>query len=133
MNLTITRHVYDAMLTASRAMAPIEACGLLGGTNGVVQQFYELENTDAAAEHYNMAPEAQFAAVKDMRANGLRMLAIWHSHPVSPARMSEEDLRMAYTPNVVYVIVSLAAPQPPDIKGFTVQDGMPTPIDIAIV
>ena len=133
MKLTIPSDIYNIMLAASRAVAPLEACGLLGGVDDAVEQFYELENTDAAAEHYTMAPEAQFAAVKDMRAKGLRMLAIWHSHPVTPARMSEEDLRMAYTPNVVYVIVSLADPQSPDIKGFTVAGGTPTPVDIELV
>jgi len=133
MKLPIPRDVYDAMVTAARAVAPIEACGLLGGVDDAVEQFYELVNTDAAAEHYNMAPEEQFAVVKDMRSRGLRMLAIWHSHPVTPARMSEEDLRMAYTPNVVYVIVSLADPENPDIKGFTVADGVPTPVEIEIV
>ncbi len=133
MKLTMPGDVYDAMLAAARAVAPIEACGLLGGVNGAVEQFYELENTDAAAEHYNMSPEEQFAAVKDMRAKGLRLLAIWHSHPVTPARMSEEDLRMAYTPNVVYVILSLADPDSPDIKGFTVADGKPTSVEIEIV
>ena len=133
MKLTIPGDVYDMMVTAARAVAPIEACGLLGGVDDAVEQFYELENTDAAAEHYNMAPEEQFAAVKDMRSKGLRMLAIWHSHPVTPARMSEEDLRMAYTPNVVYVIVSLADPENPDIKGFTVTDGIPTPVETEIV
>jgi proteasome lid subunit RPN8/RPN11 len=120
------------MVAAARAAAPIEACGLLGGVDGAVKQFYELRNADAAAEHYNMAPEEQFAAVKDMRANGLSMLAIWHSHPETPARMSEEDLRLAYTPGVVYVIVSLADPAGPDIKGFTVKDGTPTAVTIEI-
>ena len=133
MRLTIPRHAYDAMLAASRAVAPIEACGLLGGADDGVAQFYELPNTDAAAEHYTMAPQEQFAAIKDMRAKGLRMLAIWHSHPVTPARMSGEDLRIAYTPDVVYVIVSLADPQRPDIKGFTVANGTPTPVEIEIV
>ena len=132
MTLTIPNRVCEAMLAAARAVAPIEACGLLGGVDGAVTAFYELENTDAAAEHYNMAPEAQFAVVKDMRAKGVRMLAIWHSHPVTPARMSEEDLRMAYTPGVIYVIVSLANPQTPDIKGFSVADGVPTPVEIEI-
>ncbi len=132
MKLTIPHDAYDAMLAAARAVAPLEACGLLGGVGHAVEQFYELENTDAAAEHYTMAPEAQFAAIKDMRTKGLRMLAIWHSHPVTPARMSEEDLRMAYTPNVVYVIVSLADPQNPDIKGFTVANGTPTSVEIEI-
>jgi proteasome lid subunit RPN8/RPN11 len=133
MKLTVPVDIYEAMLAAARAVAPIEACGLLGGVDSAVAQFYELENTDAAAEHYNMAPEDQFGAVKDMRTKGLRMLAIWHSHPVTPARMSEEDLRMAYTPNIVYVIVSLADPESPDVKGFTVANGLPTPIEIEIV
>ena len=39
---------------------------------------------------------------------------------------------MAYTPNVVYVIVSLADPQNPDIKGFTVANGTPTSVEIEI-
>ena len=67
MKLTIPSDIYNIMLAASRAVAPLEACGLLGGVDDAVEQFYELENTDAAAEHYTMAPEAQFAAVKDMR------------------------------------------------------------------
>jgi len=133
MRVTIPGRVYDAMLAASRAVAPIEACGLLGGVDEAVVQFYELKNTDAAAEHYNMAPEEQFAAIKDMRGKGLRMLAIWHSHPVTPARMSEEDLRMAYTPDAVYVIVSLVDSHSPDVRGFTVANGTPTPVEIEIV
>lgn len=133
MRLTLERNILDAMLEAARKAAPLEACGLLGGTDGHAAEFYELTNVDSSGEHYSMKPEEQFAAVKDMRGNGARMLAIWHSHPETPARMSEEDLRLAYTPDVVYVIVSLADPSEPDARGFVVREGVPAEINLRIV
>ena len=132
MKLTIERHVMDAMLAAAREAAPLEACGLLGGIDGRATGFYNLANTDASGEHYSMRPEEQFAAIRDMRGTGARMLAIWHSHPATPARMSDEDLRLAYTPDVVYVILSLADGSRPDIRGFVLSEGVPTEVDLAI-
>jgi [CysO sulfur-carrier protein]-S-L-cysteine hydrolase len=132
MTLTMERPIYDAMLAAARKAAPLEACGLLGGRDRQAVAFYELSNTDASGEHYTMAPEEQFAAVKDMRTRDLRMLAIWHSHPATPARMSQEDLRLAYTPDAVYVILSLADSDHPDVRGFTVVDGTPSPVEMVV-
>ena len=133
MKLVIEKHILDAMLEAARKAAPQEACGLLGGADGHATEFYELTNVDASGEHYSMKPEEQFAAVKDMRGKGARMLAIWHSHPATPARMSDEDLRLAYTPDVVYVIVSLADPNGPVARGFVIRKGTPTESDLRIV
>ena len=75
LTLTLDRQIYDAMLLASRKSAPLEACGLLGGKDGRATAFYELTNADASAEHFSLKPEEQFAAIKDMRAKGIRMLA----------------------------------------------------------
>jgi len=132
MKLTIERNVYDALLAAARRAAPLEACGLLGGCQGRVSRFRELTNADASGEHYRMLPEEQFAAVKELRAGGLEMLAIWHSHPATPARMSPEDLRLAYTPEVVYLILSLAEPGQPDLRGYVVEAGRPLPASIVL-
>lgn len=129
--LKITKTVSDAMIAASRKAAPLEACGLLGGVDAAASEFYELSNIDASGDHYGMMPEEQFAAIKDMRAKGLRMLAIWHSHPASPARMSEEDMRLAFTPEVVYVIISLENIDAPVIRGFVVDNGTSKEIEIA--
>lgn len=134
MKLAIEQNIFAAMLEAARRAAPLEACGLLGGAaQGRATAFYELANADASGEHYSMRPEEQFAAVKDMRARGLTLLAIWHSHPATPARMSDEDLRLAFTPDVAYVIVSLAGPQYPDVRGFAMRAGVPAAIDLEVV
>lgn len=133
MKLLIERGVRDALFRAARRAAPLEACGLAGGRAGRLTKLYELTNADASSEHYSLVPEEQFAAVRDMRERGLEMLAIWHSHPETPARMSEEDLKLAFTPEVVYLIISLAGPGEPELKGFTVREDSPEPVEIEIV
>lgn len=96
-------------------------------------QYYELTNADASPEHFSMIPAEQFAALKDMRAKGIKMLAAWHSHPATPARMSEEDLRLAYAPGLIHVILSLAIPDRPQIRAFAVEDGAAREIELTIL
>ncbi len=132
MALTIAESVFQRMLAAARAAAPLEACGLLAGRDDRATRLYELTNADASSEHFSLKPEDQFAAVKGMRKDGLKMLAIWHSHPATPARMSEEDLRLAFTPDTVYLILSLADPDRPDLRGFVVENGRAVQVEIVV-
>ncbi|MFN2352391.1 MAG: Mov34/MPN/PAD-1 family protein [Kiritimatiellia bacterium] len=124
LGMKLNRSAYEIMLAAARAAAPLEACGLLAGTGEDVVKCYVLTNADASPEHFSMKPEEQFAAVKDMRTAGLTMLGIWHSHPASPARMSAEDMRLAYTQDVVYVILSLSEPSGPRVRAFVVRENV---------
>jgi proteasome lid subunit RPN8/RPN11 len=78
-----------------------------------------------------MAPEEQFKVVKDIRSAGLEMLAIYHSHPETPARPSAEDIRLAFTPDVIYVIVSLQNIKPA-VKGFLIEDDSVTEVPVKI-
>jgi proteasome lid subunit RPN8/RPN11 len=132
MKLTVEPDVHALMLAAARRAAPIEACGLLAGNGERVTKCYVLTNADASPEHYSMKPEEQFAAMKDMRAAGLKMLGIWHSHPASPARMSAEDMRLAYTPGVAYVILSLADPGGSVVRAFEMRDGVAHEIPVSV-
>ena len=132
MTLAILKEVYDQLALAAKVEAPNEACGLLAGKGSTVTKYYRMTNADASPEHYSMIPEEQFAAIKKMRNEGLRMLAIWHSHPASPARMSEEDLKLAFTPDTVYVILSLAGAGAPNIRGYLITDGKPVEIELNI-
>ena len=71
--------------------------------------------------------------VKDIRSAGLEMLAIYHSHPETPARPSAEDIRLALTPDVIYVIVSLQNGKRPAVKGFLMENGSVTEVPVKIV
>ena len=131
--VAITRAALDTMVAGSRAAAPLEACGMLGGTGGRITACYELTNADASPVHYRMLPEEQFAAVRDMRARKLAMAGVWHSHPARPARMSAEDLRLAFTAGVAYVVVSLEDPRAPVVRAFRVRDGRSTGVSLEVI
>jgi proteasome lid subunit RPN8/RPN11 len=116
----------DEMIAHAKACFPREACGLLSGTAeaGVktVACVYRMTNADASASHFTIDPKEQLAAIKDMRARGIAPLGNFHSHPETPARPSEEDIRLAYDPEASYVIISLAG-ETPDTRAFHIEDG----------
>ena len=105
---------------------PNEACGLIGGTiegdKRSIQKVYLLTNIDQSNEHFSMDPKEQLAAVKDMRANGLKLLGNFHSHPESPSRPSEEDKRLAYDSKVNYLILSLMDLENPVFNAFRIDE-----------
>ena len=109
--MIIPQTVIREMINQAQQDAPIETCGYLLGTSGadgdVVTENYWMENIDHSEEHFAFAPKDQFAALKYARSKGLKILANWHSHPASPSRPSQEDLRLANDPTIRYAILSL--------------------------
>ena len=53
--------------------------------------------------------------------------------PATPASMSAEDLRLAYAPGLIHVILSLAVPGQPHIRAFTVENGAARQIELTIL
>jgi proteasome lid subunit RPN8/RPN11 len=122
--LVIPQTIFRELVDQAQKHAPIEACGILGGRGDRIEVFHPMTNTDNSADHFLMDPAEQFKVVKALRAAGLRMLAIHHSHPASPARPSAEDLRLALTPDVLYTILSLQSAPSTVLKAFAVDDGV---------
>jgi proteasome lid subunit RPN8/RPN11 len=125
--------MYDDMISHAKEGFPLEVCGILGGIGHVVSDIRRMTNTDASNEHFMMDPREQFAVVKDFRAKGITITAIYHSHPETPARPSEEDTKLALTPGVSYVIISLSDSTVPDIRSYKIQSGIVTPEQIEII
>ena len=105
--MKIEQHVIDELIAQAQKDAPNETCGYLLGIDNVVTENYWMENIDHSPEHFSFAPKDQFTALKYARSKGLRILANWHSHPASPSRPSQEDLRLANDPTIRYAILSL--------------------------
>ena len=106
--MTIPQNIIDELIAQAQKDAPDESCGyLLGTADGNITENYWMENIDHSSEHFSFAPKDQFAALKYARQNGLKILANWHSHPASPSRPSQEDLRLANDPTIRYAILSL--------------------------
>lgn len=130
--LEIPREILESVVTQAREGFPLEVCGMMGGIGTRVTTRYPMTNTDASNEHFTMDPKEQFAVVKAMRAAGEEMLVIYHSHPESPARPSQEDIRLALTPNVHHLIVSLERPDEPVAKAFRISAGVVEPAQLTI-
>jgi proteasome lid subunit RPN8/RPN11 len=90
LTLEIPCEVVEAMVEQARAKAPVEACGILAGEAHRVRRLYRMSNADNSRDHFMMAPAEQFGAIKKIRAAGLQMLAIYHSHPATAARLKRK-------------------------------------------
>ena len=123
MELKITRQVLAEMVAHSREAAPCEACGYLAERNGQVEQMFCLANVDQAPDHFSMDPAEQFRTVREIRDQGLRLRAVYHSHPETPARPSAEDIRHAVDPHISYLIISLLACKRP-VRSFRIEQGI---------
>lgn len=133
MNLEIPKGIFEQMLEHAKTEAPIEACGILAGRDGRAEKLYKMTNRDNKGDHFMMVPQEQFRVAKDIRSSGLEMLVIYHSHPDTPARPSAEDIRLALTPDVTYVIVSLRDDPGRVVKGFLIEEGDITEVPVKIL
>lgn len=130
MTVRLGQKDYDAIVAHAKAGLPNESCGLLGGrvenTIKIVEKIYLLPNPDQSPEHFSIGPKEQLAVIKDMRLLHLLPLGNFHSHPSTPARPSEEDIRLAYDREASYLILSLAE-DAPVLKAFEIANGMVIP------
>ncbi len=133
LSLEIGSDIFEQMVEYAQEQVPIEACGILAGTDGKVEKLYKMTNIDNSGTHFMMEPREQFGVVRDMRSCGLEMMAIYHSHPETLARPSAEDIRLALMPDMIYVIVSLQNAEAPDVKGFLINDGNITEVPVKIM
>ena len=101
----------------ARAEEPNEACGLIALRDGVAERY--LPGTNAAASpyrfHLETAPEHWF-----LEDEGYE-LAVFHSHPSSPARPSRTDVEnIGLWEGRPYVILSVRRG---DLAAFTIEGG----------
>jgi proteasome lid subunit RPN8/RPN11 len=132
--LILPREMLEKIIAHSRAALPNEACGLIASVDGGVKKaeaVYCLKNVDESPEHFSMSSEEQFAAIADMRKRGLVLLGNFHSHPSTPARPSEEDIRLAFDSSLSYLIVSLAQAELV-LKSFIINKNKDSVIEEAI-
>jgi proteasome lid subunit RPN8/RPN11 len=110
--MNLLREVYNEIVDQATRELPDESCGYLLGIGDDIVENYRMTNADHSPEHFSFIPKEQFEAVKYARKKGLKVIANWHSHPSSPSRPSDEDIRLAYDPSIDYFILSLAADEP---------------------
>jgi [CysO sulfur-carrier protein]-S-L-cysteine hydrolase len=115
----MTREQWAELVAHARGEKPNECCGILRMREGTVESLSRADNERASPYGYSLDPQSLLAAFKAAE-EGYRV-AIYHSHPRSPAEPSQTDINLAEYPDYLYVIVSLAGE--PDVRAWWIVDG----------
>jgi proteasome lid subunit RPN8/RPN11 len=121
--MRIPQSLVDEIVSHAREDLPNECCGMVGGSDGVAATVYRAENAEASPLRYSIDAKEQFRLMRTIEDGGEELAAIYHSHTKSPAYPSQTDVNLAGWPEAVYLIVSLADGDAPDLKGFWIRDG----------
>ena len=109
--ITISKTLFNNMLSHGVSEYPHECCGAFFGTNELknkqVLDSLEIENQsdENKTRRFKVLPVDYMKCVKYAKLNKLDFLGFYHSHPDHPALPSETDRRYAW-PNFSYIIFS---------------------------
>ena len=122
--IKLPRELAEQLCAHASEAAPEECCGLLGGRAGRAESVYRLRNVAGdRLTAYEAAPEELFAAQRLMRERGEELLAIYHSHPRSEEpRPSPTDVRLAFYPSAVYLIIGSRAGGECVVRAFRISE-----------
>jgi proteasome lid subunit RPN8/RPN11 len=121
--MKIPQALIDEMVAHAREDLPNECCGMVAGLDGEATAIIRVANAAASPLRYEMDPQEQYNGLKTIEDTGAELLAIYHSHTKSAAYPSQTDVNQAVAwPEQVYVIVSLAEEDAPDVKAYLLED-----------
>jgi proteasome lid subunit RPN8/RPN11 len=111
-----------------------ECCGLLAGRGGVITRAFQATNAaDVTTKAYEIAPHELFRLMREIRAAGLELLGIYHSHPACENWPSARDIERAYYPAAAYFILSPRTDVAQPVRAFSIRDGRVTELEIQVV
>ena len=131
---TIPATLVQALIDHARAGYPNEACGLVIGDRpaadgGRPLRFEATANKAASPYRYEIDPDDLYRLSVATDDADETFWAIVHSHTHTPAVPSPTDIGLAFYPDALYVLVSLADDQAdpgtgtPSVRAWRILDG----------
>jgi proteasome lid subunit RPN8/RPN11 len=126
--------IREAMVALSRAEYPNVACGLIGGDRpaadgGQALRFEPTRNKAASPFRYEIDPVDLLRLTIETDDADEVFWGIVHSHTHTPAVPSPTDIGLAFYPDALYLLVSLAeseadpATGEPGVRAWRIVDG----------
>ena len=129
--LTLPQELIDEMVAHAREDAPNECCGIIAGQDSRAVKLFRAKNAEASPYRYSVDPQDLFRIHRECEQNGWEFLVIYHSHTASEAYPSGTDIRLAFWPETLYVLVSLMQPDKPVVRAFKILEGQVTEEELA--
>ena len=109
---------------------PEEVCGLLAGSGNQIVKAFPVSNIAGKPEtHYQLQPTEQLQAIKQIDADSLKWIGVYHSHPKSRPIPSPADIQQTSDDGLLHLIVSLQHSKP-KLKLWRIQATAVTPIEL---
>lgn len=112
--------------------APNECCGVILARPDGERYLRRLENADASPFSYSVKPDDLFDIFRRTDEQGEQLIAIYHSHVRTQAYPSQTDVRMAFYPESVYVIVSIEDRANPSVRAFRILDEQIVELEVIV-
>ena len=128
--MRISRPHWNAIAEHACADAPNECCGYLRARAGTVEEVFRGTSLRPSPYAYELDGQSLLKA-NELDDDGFEV-GIYHSHPRSPAEPSQTDINLAHYPGWLYLIVSLAGPEPV-LRGWRIEEGavVEEPIEVS--
>lgn len=116
MRVQLSNKLHTKLRELARAGYPNECCGLLVGTAqpdiAEITEIHPSKNLTSGdpTKSFEVDPKLRFDVMREAqsRDDGVDIIGHYHSHPNGPAAPSAKDLSMAYEPNMIWLICSVA-------------------------
>jgi len=119
----IDRTLLEQIVAQAQAEAPNECCGIIAAQDGRAVAVHPARNAAATpVKLYEMDGMEQYRIQQGIEDARQELGAIYHSHPATEAKPSPTDINLAFYPEALYIIVSLAQDEP-DVRAFRIVDG----------
>lgn len=120
---------WDELVAHAREENPNECCGYLRLSDGRVEEVTRAENVHRAPTRFELDAKSLLAA-NQLDDDGYGV-AVYHSHPRSPAEPSQTDINVAQYPHWTYLIVSLAGSEA-EVRAWRIADGKVDEEELAV-
>jgi proteasome lid subunit RPN8/RPN11 len=127
------QQILQQMIQQALQDYPMESCGMLAGSSGVIHHIHPIRNQLQSAVRYFIDPAELFSYFKLIRSLHLDLLGIYHSHPSTEAFPSFSDIERAFYPSSDYFIISLQELARPVVRAFRISGGSVAEKEIKLV
>jgi proteasome lid subunit RPN8/RPN11 len=106
--IKISKGAWETMVSHVESTFPKEGCGLMIGSDGVVEAAVPVPNsyTGPQEDFFVIDPKDLHRVDRESREKGLDVLGVFHSHPDCDAYFSKRDLEHS-CPWFSYVVLSI--------------------------
>ncbi len=144
MRTSIPASLVQSIVDQARAEDPNESCGLLIGdgpaaSGGRALRYEPTRNAAASPYRYEIDPQDLYRLTVTTDDADEAFWGIVHSHTHTPAVPSPTDLSLAFYPDALYVLVSLAEDEAdrttgaPSLRAWRIVDGRIHEVELEVV